>query len=628
MIFMTGYYITNLHKPDSEFTVAGSTSTFIVQVLEPPVEKANSYKITGKIIEEHSNNKTTINNEKIIIYFEKDSLITQIQYGDQLMLNAILNEVKPPQNPNEFNYKKYLLNKGIVRQTYVRGTKWEKLSSGNGNPVFAFGYKLRNHLLQILEENNIAGKEFAVASAILLGYDDKLDKDLVSEFSGSGAMHILCVSGLHVGIIYVIFNGLLFFLSRKKWQRLLKVILLILLIWIYALITGFSPSVLRASTMFSFIIIGQSLNRKSSVYNSLAASAFILLIFNPFYIVEVGFQLSYLAVTGIIMIYPLIYKLWIPENVVVRKTWSLIVVSIAAQIATFPLSLYYFHQFPNFFIITNLIAIPASTLIIYSGLLVLFSSPVPVISSIFAKVLSWTIQSLNASVKFIENAPYSSLKDIHITTIELFLFYLLSISMILAIYQKRKVIFLASLSLFVVLFSSFTIRKFSHLQQQEIIVYNIRNYSAIDIINGKSRILLADSTLLSDEGKQLFHIKNHIVFSGITESSSYDIDSKEIENNILFRKDNFLQFSDKRLLIINSGFKVTPDNSKFNLDYIIIRCNPRIDLKELASSYNFSKIIFDSSNSRWKIKEWISECQESGIDFHDVNSSGAWQLSL
>lgn len=619
IIFACGFILFSLKHPPLTHSEENASSIIVIQTTEPVSEKANSNKATGKII-----SSTNSISEKIIIYFEKNERSNSIQYGDLIVLTADLQEVRPPQNPEEFNYKKYLQNKGIYRQAYIPSDQWELIGSGRGNKIIAFGYRLRHKLLKILEENNLSGKEYAVASAILLGFDDKLDKELISEFSGSGAMHILCVSGLHVGIIYFIFSSILFFLSQKKWQRYLKMVLLLLLIWIYAMITGFSPSVLRASTMFSFIIIGQSINRKTNIFNSLAASAFLLLLINPYFLFEVGFQLSYFAVVGIVSLHPLIYKKWIPKNLLIKKTWSLVVVSIVAQIATFPLSLYYFHQFPNYFILTNLIAIPASSIILYSGLLVLIFSPLPLLSQIFASVLSLTIQGLNAAVKLIENAPYSTLHHIQVSSFEMVLFYILSITLFLAISQKRKAIYLTSLSILVMLLGSFTFRKYEHLQQHKIAIYNIRNFTAMEFIDGKESVLFADSVLLFNPEKMDFHINNHRIANGVRKTFIYDIANEEIKNNFLCRKDHFLKYENLQIMILDDKFELIDTEVQTSIDFVVISEDSKIDIKNLCKAFNFREIIFTSSIRSWQLNKWVKDCEQLGINYHNVEEEGAW----
>ena len=248
-----------------------------------------------------------------------------------------------------------------------------------------FALKLRKSFINIFENQGISGRNFAVVTALVLGMDDYLDNDTRKEFSSAGAIHILCVSGLHVGVIYMVLNALLFFLKRNKYARALRSLILLIGIWFYAMLTGLAPAVLRAATMFSFVIIGTGIKRKAGVFNSLTVSAFILLLFNPFLIYNVGFQLSYAAVIAIVAIQPTIYQIWQPKNKIADNIWGITTVSVAAQLGTAPLGLFYFHQFPNYFIITNLIAIPLATLILYAGFLSVILSPLTIV----AKCITW-----------------------------------------------------------------------------------------------------------------------------------------------------------------------------------------------------------------------------------------------
>ena len=214
--------------------------------------------------------------------------------------------------------------------------------------------------------NGVEGKQLKVASALLLGYRENLDKELVKSYASAGAMHVLAVSGLHVGILYLLLTRIFSFLKKVKKVKNGKFILTILIVsflWFYAIMTGLSASVMRATTMFSFIVIGNELlNRKTSIYNTLAVSAIILMIINPFIVYQVGFQLSYVAVVGIVYLQPKLNRLFYSRYKLVRGVWAITCVSLAAQIATFPLSLHYFHQFSTYFFISNLIVIPASSL--------------------------------------------------------------------------------------------------------------------------------------------------------------------------------------------------------------------------------------------------------------------------
>jgi len=348
-----------------------------------------------------------------------------------------LKKVSPPQNPGEFDHKRYLAFHNVYHRAYLKNTDWVYSGNTSANPLLQFSLTLRNKLLNILSANHIKGNEFSVGAALLLGYEDQLDQDIISSYANTGALHVLSVSGLHVAIVYVFFNWLLFFLDKMKYGAIIKTILLLAFLWLYTLITGLSPSVLRATTMLSFIVIAKASNRYTNIYNTLAASIFLLLLIDPFLIMNVGFQLSYLAVIGIVYIQPKIYDWFYVQNWLLDKTWMLTSVSIAAQIATFPLALFYFHQFPNYFLVSNFIVIPLSTLVIYLGIALFVLAKVSMVALYLSMGFNYSVWFLNESVKEIEKWPYASLQGISITVLENWLFYGFII-LFFYLFNKRK----------------------------------------------------------------------------------------------------------------------------------------------------------------------------------------------
>ena len=631
-LLFAGYEITILRTPKYNASnisnIAIKSNIYLVQVTEPISERQHSFKIVAKSIGFKDSLLWNSCSGKLIFYFEKDGLVKTIDYGDQIIINAKVNEISSPKNPEEFNYKKYLSNRGIYHQAYVKTLTWEVQARNKGNPIKSAGLKLRKTFLNILEENQIQGREFAVASAILLGLDDYLETDQQKEFAGAGAMHILCVSGLHVGIIYVILNSLLLFLDKRKGGRILKVFILLILIWFYALITGFAPSVLRASTMFSFVILGGLIKRKVNIYNSLSASAFFLLIIDPYMITQVGFQLSYMAVFGIVWLYKPIYQLMIPDSWILDKIWQISVVSIAATLATLPLSIYYFHQFPNLFLITNLIAIPSAMLIIYTGILVLLTSFIPIISIVFAKLLVALLWILNNSVQFIEGLSFSTIRGIYINEIELVGVILLIISLAYFLFAKKKNYLFVSLSLLILLMISISFRSYKNLNQQKIIVYNINRGTAIEFSESKKCILLIDSTLQKDPAKIDYPIGNNWIKNGTYSNHEIQMISANIQNRNLYKKGNYIQFFDKTLVLVNPELKIFPAGNKMKVDYLIISQNPKIEIEDLVACFDFEKVIIDSSNPYWKVEVWIESCINNSIDYYLVKTSGAWECQV
>jgi competence protein ComEC len=250
----------------------------------------------------------------------------------------------------------------------LKSGDWELLQVKEDNIFFSTIYKMREYFLSILSTYVRDRNQFAVASAIMLGYNDYMNGDITRAYASSGALHVLSVSGLHVGIMFFMLNVLLKFMdNRGRKLEITKSVSIILFIWLYACLTGLSPSVLRSAMMFSLIQSGTLLKRHVNTFNIVFGSAVVLMLFNPFIVTEVGFRLSYLAVLGIIYLQPKIYSLWAFKNWFLDKAWMIVAVSLAAQIATFPLSLLYFHQFPNLFLISNLVVIPVSNLILFLG---------------------------------------------------------------------------------------------------------------------------------------------------------------------------------------------------------------------------------------------------------------------
>jgi len=632
LFFLLGYQLTYHNTPKFDHRnishFSGKSTEYVFRVSEAVVEKPGSIKVVANVVREKVKEGWEKVNGSVMLYFQKDDLSGKIKYGDEFLAEINLQDVNPPQNPGEFNYKRYLAYKGIYQQAYVKSGSWKLTGENRGNPLFTLGIKVREHFLEILETNGIKGKEFAVASAVLLGYGDKLDSDQRREFSGAGAMHILCVSGLHVGIIYFVLNSLLAFMDKKRLLRILKVVLLLLSLWLYALITGFSPSVLRASTMFSAIVLGRSLKRNTHIYNLLAASAFLLLVWNPYILTEVGFQLSYLAVAGIVTFFKPIYNLMIPKNWLLDQIWQITVVSFTATLSTFPLSLFYFHRFPNLFLMTNLVAIPASMIIIYVGLAVLLTSPIPFVSGLLAKVLAWVIWILNTSVHWIEGLRFSTTDGVFLSFPELLFLFGITVSLAFLLFQYRKYPVYFALGFALLFLVSINFRKAKQITQSKFIVYNVNKRTAIDFINGKQDILLADSLLLQDEGKQSYHIQNNRFQSGIRNIENFALEAGNIQSRFLQKTKGFIRFKDKTILLLDPESRFFPSSKKANIDYLVFSKNPKIDFDKLLESFDFDTLIFDSSNSNWRTEEWETKCRERDIAFHNVKKDGAFVANL
>ncbi|CAN5541490.1 ComEC/Rec2 family competence protein [soil metagenome] len=502
--FICGYNLILLKsenlRPDFFNKIPGDE--YLVYLNDAPILKEKTIKVIGKVFA--IKNGIHINKAlgNWLIYFEKDSLSLLLNYGDRIFLSVKPAEIPPPSIPGEFDYKTFLANRQIFYRAYVRSDNWKKLSGKDGNPVIAYSLQTRNKLVEKLYSKLKAGQEFAVASALTVGYTDAIDPELMSAFSSSGTLHILSVSGMHVGVIYLMLAWMLGFLQKNKFWKHLYFPLILSLIWAYAILSGCSASVLRSAMMLSLVITGKWISEKSPILNTLAASMFLLLCYNPFMLTDLGFQLSYLAVLGIVIVHPMVVKQFEMPNALLHRIWELTAVSISAQLTTAPISLFYFHQFPNLFIPANLIIIPLSTLAIYGSILLMVFSSAPVISDWIAVADSSLLKIMNYMVMQFENFPAAVTSGISISLAECLLSYGLIIAFLNWV-NTKSVNYFAGMLIFSLSISGLQLRE-SILQrnQFQIIQYPIQQHSAYGIIRGRSHILFADSALVADQKLQ------------------------------------------------------------------------------------------------------------------------------
>lgn len=641
MFYFLGYAITvrnteilNTHHYSKIYEPGDK---IIAAIDEPAITKENSYKSVIKVrsvVREHS---IIPSKGKILVYFKKDISPRDIRYGRLIILDGQLADIPPPQNPEEFNYKRFLSFHNIYHKVSLLKSDFRVLDSLPSFTLFTMANNAREHLTGVFEKYNLKENEYAVAAALMLGAREEIDKELVQAYSSSGALHVLSVSGLHVGVIFMVMNYLLLFLDKIKYGSLFKMLLLLLGLWFYALLTGLSPSVVRAATMFSFVVAGKAGKRNTNIYNILACSAFFLLLINPYLIMEVGFQLSFLAVIGIVFIQPKIVEWWNPYlpaagkagNWLLEQVWTITTISFAAQLATFALGLLYFHQFPNYFLFSNLVVIPLSTLIIYTGVVLFVVSPFELISGAIASAFKWMIIALNKSVLMVEQLPYSLLEGISITVLETWMIYLMIIfTLAFFIMQEKKfsvlVLFILGSLLLYQVYEGFVQQK-----QKKIVIYNIAKTTAIDFIDGRTDILITDSALIGDESRLLFHIKHHWWDLGIKKNYFYDLaTTSKLKKNNLFLKNSFIQFYDKRMAIIHDNIPLAGPSEKIKVEMIIIANPSFITLEKLNEVFDFETLIIDSSTSKWLTMKLVKEAEEKQINCHAVSQKGAFIVDL
>jgi competence protein ComEC len=377
---------------------------------------------------------------------------------------------------------------------------------------------------------------------------------------------------------------------------------------------------LRAAVMFSFIAVGKTYFKQASIYNSLAASAFVLLCYNPYYLWAVGFQLSYLAVLGIVIFQKPIYNCFYIKNKWLDKTWQLVSVSTAAQLLTFPVCIYYFHQFPNLFLVSNLIAVPLSAIILYAEIALIAFSWIPFVGSWLGKLVSGLVWLMNKIILWINDLSFAVWDKIPATVLSTWLLYATLISFSGWLLLKNKKYFRIALFTTLAFIIQNVYTNWQSSKQQKLIVYNVPQHKAIDFINGNRYQFVGDSILQEDGLLQNFHLKPGRI--------AQQLDKRTDSLDCVFNSGLFYQFNNKKILIADRTIIFDSIAPKIDLDLLIISKNPRLDITSLAKTFNCKQIVFDASNPSWKIEKWKKECKTLNLKFYSIPETGAFIYNI
>ncbi len=478
---------------------------YLAEVCQKPAEKANTYQSILRI-----QSRLLTKPEKVIAYFSKESFDTTLVTGDQLILLAKPQEIKNMGNPFEFDYRSMMRKKGIYYSVYLAPEAYHK----TGTKIKRINYlaeKMRDKLIALLAATKIEKEERSVISALTLGYRTELDPETMDYFVNTGTIHVLSVSGLHVALIFFILSFILSGINKGKVGTVIYPAIMVLFLWIYAFITGFSPSVQRSTVMFTFVIIGSILRRPVNIYNSLSASALVLILLDPNVLFDIGFQLSYLAVFGIVLLQPPIAELIQLKNKILKWLWAMFTVSIAAQLITFPLSILYFNQFPNLFWLSNYFVIPGTTILIWLSLGFFVLHPIPVISGILAQIIQFITNLMLGLLKWMSELPYAVSEGIVYSQAETWIIYGLMAAFVIYGFSKNKTWLFGGLMLIITFQISALWEKSDLFNQKTVYVYNSKN-TLIHFINCRSNYILSigKNPITEQEMNMIKNVCNHL----------------------------------------------------------------------------------------------------------------------
>lgn len=611
---MTGISLTDWQfHPHRQTCGLETGNDWMVRVAAEPTPREKSVKVEAEVLQSADGMPVT---GKVLLYLQPSATTEVLRYGDLLFVHTDLSGIEPPHNPDAFDNQLYMRRRGIYYSGFVRDGAWKRIGYKPANRLKFLAQEARNHLTDIYIHAGMSGDELDILKAILLGDDDTLDPELKASYSSAGVSHILCVSGMHVGVIFMIVNFLLKPLELFRTSRIFKTVLVMLLIWLYAHVTGLAPSVTRSATMFSFVAIGQHLRRNTNVFHSLFASMFILLIIRPLLLFEVGFQLSYLAVAGIVLFQPKLSALYHCRTRIGKYFWELLTVSVAAQLGTSPISIYYFAQFPNYFMLSNLGVIALSFAVIITGVALLPISFIPLISKYLTWILTMEIRAMNAIITFVERLPHSVTENIDYHILQVILLYGVIGGFCYLLYHRSRKVFWTTNVLLTLFCCSFVVKKMVLARETAFLAYHIRKCSALEFNYCGQTVLFSDSIQSTDDNLYRYNVLSHARRHHLR-GPIMPLDTAKFDTPFLCKRGNFIRFHDRTYYLLSRDQRTVPEvrDGSLAVDCLLLRQNPRLPPDEMMARLPFREVVADGSNTMFYIERWRVFCKENGIPF-------------
>ena len=626
LLFTIGTGITEWHLSSVHYQWTAEKSVYRVLLTEKTKEKAHSILCPVTIITRQDSSGIFPVEKKVLLYLTKDSLSQQIKQGDQLLFYGQIKAPRNNGNPEEFDYASYLIHQGISGTAFAYKGNWQPAGHNSQLTLKQTALDYRDLLLNKIKSLGFTGDEYTVLSALVLGYQDELSEEIRESYSISGASHVLSLSGLHIGFLYFLLDFLLGFANRQKGTLIAKQLIIILLLWGFAFLTGLLSPVVRSVIMFSLIALSRIRNNHPVTLNTLAVAALLMLVYNPFYLYDVSFQLSFSAVAGIVLIQPWLNS-WIKlKSRIGKYVWGLMSVSIAAQIITAPIVLYYFSRFSTHFLLTNIIVVPLVSVIMYLAVFTLCLGFVSPLQTMLAFLLKESIKFLNGTIVFVEHLPYSSIDRIFLSPTDVVIFYLILLfASVYFIAQKRWALF-CLLPCILALFLFHTEEKYRQQNICSIVFYNARNCPTIHLIESResSYLFSAEKDSVTEKlryATQRYWDRNLLNTPKALPSCYY--------GKHIWRDHDMLCFNGKTICMIKDDtWRNKVADKPLNIDYLYICKGYKGKLVWLMPLFKTQKVVIDSSLSDYYQEALKKECKLLGIGFVALSEKGAYQITL
>lgn len=631
-IFLLGVLVTNDYLARVNINFPKGRAIYQAVVDYQPQLKKRSVQVKMRITDIVRNGKATAFDAKAILYFPKDTSVFRLRQGDVLW---IATEITPPHdmgNPDSFDYSRYLHLHGIGGIGFVFAHHWQYRGHIEDTSFLDKALHYREKILNLYRSFGWNQDVLGVVSALTVGYKEELSTDIRETYSVAGASHVLALSGLHIGFLYILLLFCLRPLGHSSLMSAIRGVIIILLLWAFAFFTGMSASVVRSVIMFSLFALAEALRRNSFSFNTLAVAAFFMLLYCPSWLFDVGFQMSFFAVASLLLFMPYLMPLYHPRTKLGNYFWQLSCVSVAAQIGAAPLVLYYFSRFSVHFVLTGWVVIPMASLTMYTAMALLLSTPFPIIQNWIAIILQYWVNSLNKFLKWVENLPYASIDGIWTYASEIVLFYTIVVTFLLFLSLRRTRYLFMTLGLSLCLIGIHVYYRFVDMPIDSIEIYNIRSCPAVHCISGSGQSWLVCATQQCDTMDMQRYMNRYWNRLHLNKPMviAYGVDYRRSPHgNVGCEvRSGIVCYRSVRIGIINdSRWRYQKASKRLTTHYLYLCKGCTETLEELLSIFPTQRVIIDSSLSVWRQQHYAYICRIYHIPYTMI-SEGSYQIQV
>ncbi|QKZ13543.1 ComEC/Rec2 family competence protein [Spirosoma sp. KUDC1026] len=636
--WLVTYLRTGSNQPDSILHVAATPADTLLQSYEgvvttQPEERAKTYRVELAVHRGLVDRHWQPMSGRILVYLDKANQPVP-RYGEVWLVTGTPRLIDPPLNPGEFNYKRHLSYRGIYHQQYLRPFQRRVLGLDPPNVLTQLAIQVNQWADGVFTRQIGSRAEYGIVNAMILGVRDDLDTAQYQAYSIAGAVHILSVSGMHVGILFLVLTFLIGLVAGKRDDRVWLVLLQLAILWFYALVTGFSLPVLRSAGMFSLLLIAKALGRRTPLPNTLGAATFFILLYDPYALFSAGFQLSCLAVAGLGAWQSSVYQSITFRYSWLNKLWELTAVALVAQLVTFPLAVFYFHQFPTYFLLANPLVMGCSLVLLPLAMALLAVCWIPYLSDVLGWLLKEVAWLLNYAVTQTGKLPGAAWDGLWLSPVALILVYAVILCGTALILTRNRTYAWATCWL-ALLLAGLTIQDdYQQRHQRRLAVHFLPHKTAVSLTDGYTSTLLTDLPL-HDTRSYDFYLKNTFGGWGISRPAVAQL-TNQPDTVLTPAVSAYHQtpayglwvWQGKSILLVN---KLTGQN-RWKLpavvDYLIVRRNALRDWEQLNGRVVARHIIFDDSNKTPLTDRLLAEAGRRGIACYSVRQMGAYVADL